>query len=135
VIPAAPLGAEFVFRISRYVDLTPELPLDSPQRGEELLHTYRTDDQQIDVALRLLLTSGNRPVDSGPRDLLPKSIELGLQKRNQPCRFRKQVAEFREDGRSDFCSVVGTPAFPLPFQDAACSESFKFPLKARWRSL
>lgn len=37
VIPTVPLGAEFVFRISRYVDLAPELPLDSPQHGEELV--------------------------------------------------------------------------------------------------
>ena len=51
------------------------------------------------------------------------------------CRFRKQVAEFREDGGSSFCSVVGSTAFLPPLQDAACSESFKFPLKARWRSL
>src|SRR5260370_24323335 len=57
VIPAMPLGVEFVFRISRYVDLAPELPLDTPQRGEELLHTHRATDQQIDVALRVLLTS------------------------------------------------------------------------------
>ena len=135
VIPAVPLGVEFVFRISRYVDLAPELPLDSPQRGEELLHTHRANNQQIDVALRVLLTSGNRAVDRGPRDLVPKSIELGLQQRNHPCRFRKQVAEFREDGGSSFCSVVGSTAFLPPLQDAACSESFKFPLKARRRSL
>src|SRR5260370_6938258 len=67
VIPAVPLGVEFVFRISRYVDLAPELPLDTPQRGEELLeellHTHRANNQQIDVALRVLLTSGNRAVD------------------------------------------------------------------------
>ncbi len=135
MIPAVPLGAEFVLRISRYVDLAPELPLDSPQRREELLHTHRANNQQIDVALRVLLTSCNRAVDSGPRDLVPKSNELGLQQKNHPCRFRKQVAEFRKDGRSSFCSVVGTTAFLPPLQDAACSESFKFPLKARWRSL
>ena len=132
---AVPLGVESVFRISRYVDLAPELPLDSPQRGEELLRTHQADNQQIDVALRVLLTSGNRAVDRGPRDLVPKSIELGLQQRNHACRFRKQVAEFREDGGSSFCSVVGSTAFLPPLQDAACSESFKFPLKARRRSL
>jgi hypothetical protein len=79
VIPAVPLGAEFVFRISRDVDLAPELPLDSPQSGEELVHIHRANNQQIDVALRALLTSGNRAVDSGPCDLGPKSNELGLQ--------------------------------------------------------
>jgi len=79
VISAVPLGAEFVFRISRDVDLAPELPLDSPQRGEELVHIHRANNQQIDVALRVLLTSGNRAVDSGPCDPVPKSNELGLQ--------------------------------------------------------
>jgi hypothetical protein len=79
VIPAVPLGAEFVFRISRDVDLAPELPLDSPQSGEELAHIHRANNQQIDVALRALLTSGNRAVDSGPCDLGPKSNELGSQ--------------------------------------------------------
>src|SRR5882724_3570454 len=64
VILALPLGAEFVFRISRDVDFAPQLPLDSPQRGEELLHTHWANHQQIDVALRALLTSGNRAVDS-----------------------------------------------------------------------
>ncbi len=122
VIPAVPLGVEFVFRISRYVDLAPELPLDSSQRGEELLRTHRADNQQIDVALRVLLTSGNRAEDRGPRDLVPKSIELGLQQRNHPCRFRKQVAEFREDGGSSFCSVVGTTAF-LPASCLLCKMS------------
>jgi hypothetical protein len=53
VIPAAPLGAEFVFRISRDVDLAPELPLDSPQSGEELVHIHRANNQQIDVAYQL----------------------------------------------------------------------------------
>src|SRR5439155_24388373 len=60
VIPAVPLRAGFVFRISRYIDLAPELPLDSPQPGGLILHTHRATDQQIDVALRVLLTSGTR---------------------------------------------------------------------------
>ena len=135
MISTVPFDAEFFFRISCYVDFAPELPLGSSQGRKEILQAHCANNQQIDVALCALFTPCNRAIDRGPRDLGAKCLELGLERRNDPCRFRKQVAEFREDGRSSFCSVVGTTAFLSPLQDAACSESFKFPLKARWRSL
>jgi hypothetical protein len=79
VIPAVPLGTEFVFRISRDVDLAPAVPLDSPQSGKELVHIHRANNQQIDVALRPLLTSGNRAVDSGPCEWLAGGFQFALE--------------------------------------------------------
>jgi hypothetical protein len=79
VIPAVPLSAEFFFRISSYVDVAPELPLDSSQGGKEILQGHRANDQQIDVTLCALLTPCDRAIDRCPRDLGAKYFELGLQ--------------------------------------------------------
>jgi len=134
VIPAVPLGAEFFFRISGYVHLTPELPLDSAQRGKEILQGRRANNQQIDVALCALFTACNRAIDSGPCDLGAKCLKFSVKQRSHPRRFRKQIAEFRENWGSSFCSVVDSTAFLPPLQDPAFGKGFKFSLKARWRS-
>jgi len=134
VIPVVLLGAEFFFRISCYVDLAPELPLDSAQSRKEILQGHRANNQQIDVALRALFTACNRAIDRGPRDLGAKYLKFGLKQGNHPRRFRKQIAEFPENGGSSFCPVVDSTAFLPPLQNTAFGKGFEFPLKARWRS-
>jgi hypothetical protein len=133
VISAVPLGAEFFFRISCYVDFAPELPLGSSQGRKQILQAHCANNQQIDVALGALFTPCNRAIDRGPRDLGANCLELGLEQRNDPCRFRKQIAEFRENRGSSFCSEVDSPAFLPPSQDPAFGKGFKFSLEARWR--
>jgi len=133
VISTVPFDAEFFFRISCYVDFAPELPLGSSQGRKEILQAHCANNQQIDVAPCALFTPCNRAIDRGPRDLGAKCLELGLERGNDPCRFRKQIAEFRENGGSGFCSEVDSTAFLSPLQDPALGKGFEFSLEARWR--
>ena len=114
MIPAVPFGAEFFFGISSYVDVAPELPFDSAQGGKEIFQTHRANNQQIDVALCALFTPCNRAIDRGPRDLEAKCLKFGLEQRNYPGRFRKQIAEFCENRGSGFCFVVDSTSILPP---------------------
>src|SRR5260370_23150599 len=48
VIPAMAFGDEFGFGVPRYVDFAPELPFNPPQGGNNVGHSHRATDQQID---------------------------------------------------------------------------------------
>ena len=75
------LSAELLLGIPRYVDLASELFLDPTQARKELSNADCTDNQQIDVALRMLFALRDRTVDSRPLYLGPESTELGLKQR------------------------------------------------------
>lgn len=134
MIPAAPLSAEFGFGISRDIHFPAELLLDSPQCGQEICHAHLANYQQIDVALRLLLTTCNRSVNSRPLDAIGEVTKFGFEQRYDSGRFGEQGAEFRENRRGGLGAIVGAPTFlPAP-QNAAFGESIELPLKAGRRS-
>src|SRR5712664_3014241 len=90
VIAAMPFCDQFGFGVPRYVDFAPELLFNPPQGGEKFGHSNRANDQEIDVALRLLLAPRDGAVDGRPLDLAAESLKFNFEKRNNPRRFREQ---------------------------------------------
>src|SRR6266436_123415 len=134
MIPALPLDEEFGFGVPRYVHFAPELLFDPPQGGEKFGHSNRANDQQIDVALRLLLAPRDGAVDGRPFDLAAESLEFRFEKRNDPRCFREQRAKCVKYRGGGLGPVVGATAVLLALQNAAFGESLELPLKAGGRS-
>ena len=65
--------SEFGLRITRHVDVSAEMFLDFPERRGELREADSANDEQIDVARRVLLAARDGSVNEGN---LNSSVEL-----------------------------------------------------------
>lgn len=134
MVPAVALGPELRFRVARDVDLASELLLDAPQSGKQFRHSHRSDDEKVNVALRLLFTTGNGTINRRPLDGASEGSEFRLEKRDDSRRLGKQGAKVPEDRGRGVGFVVGSPAVQTPFENTARGQRLEFPLKARRRS-
>ncbi len=134
MVPAVALGPELPLRVARDVDLASELLLDASQSGKQLGRSHRSDNEKVNVALRLLFTTGNGTVNRRPLDGASEWSEFRLEKRNDSRRLGKQGAKVPEDRGRSIGFVVGPPAVLTPFENTARGQRLEFPLKARRRS-
>ena len=65
--------SEFGLRIARHVHLSAEMFLDFPERGGELREADSANDEQVDVARRVLLAARDGSVNEGN---VNSSVEL-----------------------------------------------------------
>lgn len=76
-------------RVDGSVDGAGELPLRSAERQGDVRQAHVPDDQQIDIARRMLFGPGNRAMNEGDADAMGDPRQGTLHDLRQPRRFRQ----------------------------------------------